>query len=81
MKFKLKVGSKGQVVIPKIVRESLGIKPESELIMEIKDKSAEIRPVSLDSDINSWEEFAKNNGVNIKKAGWIYGDKLYEEVF
>ena len=81
MQLKLKIGAKGQIVIPKIVRESLGIKTEGKIIMDVKDKTAEIRPMSVDSEIKSWDEFAKKNGVNIKKSGWAYGDELYEEVF
>ena len=39
-----KVGPKGQIVIPKVFRESLGIKPGDEVLMEIKEKELHIKP-------------------------------------
>jgi AbrB family looped-hinge helix DNA binding protein len=44
MNLKRKIGQKGQIVIPKVVRESLGIEPGDEVIMEIKEKEILIRP-------------------------------------
>ena len=38
MIMRRKVGPKGQIVIPKIVRESLGIQPGDEILMEIREK-------------------------------------------
>lgn len=79
MKLKLCVGSKGQVVIPKIVRESLGIKPDGEVFMELKENSAEIKPVHAADIVQKWEERAKKHGGDV--THWVYGDKLYEEAF
>ena len=45
MIIKRKVGPKGQIVIPKIVRESLGIHPGDEVLMEIREKELLIRPM------------------------------------
>ncbi|MEM2250382.1 MAG: AbrB/MazE/SpoVT family DNA-binding domain-containing protein [Nitrososphaerota archaeon] len=45
MKVRRIVGEKGQVVIPKIIRDHLGIKPGSEVIMEVREKELIIRPV------------------------------------
>ena len=44
MTFKRKLGPKGQIVIPKAVRESLGIGPGDEVVMEIGKKEVLIRP-------------------------------------
>ena len=37
VKLKLKVGPKGQIVLPKIVREKLGIKPRSYVMADLKE--------------------------------------------
>jgi len=49
-----KVGQKGQIVIPKIVRESLGIRPGDEILMEIREKE-----VLIKASMNA-EEFVEN---------------------
>ena len=37
VKLKLKVGPKGQIVLPKIVRDKLGIKPRSYVIADLRE--------------------------------------------
>jgi len=49
-----KVGQKGQIVIPKIVRESLGIRPGDEILMEIREEE-----VLIKASMNA-EEFVEN---------------------
>jgi AbrB family looped-hinge helix DNA binding protein len=44
MKIRRKIGPKGQIVIPKVVRESAGIEPGDEIIMEVREKEVVIRP-------------------------------------
>ena len=44
MIIKRKVGPKGQVVIPKDIRDLLHIQPGSEILIEILDKELIIRP-------------------------------------
>ncbi|MEM2150254.1 MAG: AbrB/MazE/SpoVT family DNA-binding domain-containing protein [Candidatus Bathyarchaeia archaeon] len=36
MRIRRKVGEKGQIVIPEIVREYIGIKPGDEVVMEVR---------------------------------------------
>lgn len=38
MKLRRKIGQKGQIVIPKVIREYVGIKPGDEVIVEVRDK-------------------------------------------
>lgn len=38
VRIKVKLGSKGQLVIPKIVRESLGLTENKPLILEVRIK-------------------------------------------
>jgi len=41
----VKLSSKGQIVIPKAIREKLGLAPRKPVILEIIDDHAEIKPV------------------------------------
>lgn len=45
----VKVGPKGQVVVPKAIRERLGINPGDEVVVSERDGEARVRkPLSLD---------------------------------
>jgi len=44
MNIKRKLGPKGQIVIPKVIRESLGIEPGDEVMMEVREKEVLIKP-------------------------------------
>jgi AbrB family looped-hinge helix DNA binding protein len=44
MNFKRRIGPKGQVVIPKDVRDFLSVEPGSEVVFEVKDEAAIMRP-------------------------------------
>ena len=81
MRFKVKLGSKGQLVIPKIVRDSIGLRENESALLEVKEGAVEIRPLSGEDLVSKSRERANRHGGDIKKLGWIYGDKLYEEVF
>ena len=76
--MKLKLGSKGEIVIPKKIREQLSLSRESTVILEIKDKDV-ILKTSSENTLEKWEERAKK--YNQKVSKWIYGDRLYEDVF
>jgi AbrB family looped-hinge helix DNA binding protein len=49
MIIKRKVGPKGQIVIPKDIRDLLHIQPGSEILIEILDKEIILRP-SIDPE-------------------------------
>lgn len=44
MRLRRVVGPKGQIVIPKIIREALGIQPGNEVIMEVRERELIIKP-------------------------------------
>ncbi len=44
MILRKKVGPRGQIVIPKIIRDFLGIKPGSEVLIEVRSGELVIRP-------------------------------------
>ncbi len=79
MIIKVKLGDKGQIVIPKVVRESLGLRKNGPAILEVKGKSAEIRPLHGEDIVHEMRERAKRCGIDVSKL--VYGDKLYEEEF
>lgn len=81
MRIKVRLGDKGQLVIPKVVRESVGLKENASALLEVKDNVLEIRPLPSGDLVQRSKERAKRYGGDIKKQGWIYGDRLYEEVF
>ena len=80
MRIKVKLGDKGQLVIPKVVRESVGLKTNGSAILEVRDNVSEIRPFSGEDLVQRSKERAMKFGGDIRKQGWVFGDKLYEEV-
>jgi len=52
MRLKARTSSKGQVVIPKEVREVLGIVPGDEVIFELGNNEARIRPAGHSSTLS-----------------------------
>lgn len=79
LRIKVKLGDKGQLVIPKVIRESLGIAENSTIILEVKDKVIEIKTVD-ESIPEKWRAIAEKEGLDVEKSV-VYGDKLYEKVF
>jgi AbrB family looped-hinge helix DNA binding protein len=78
VRIKVKLGSKGQLVIPKVIRESLGLVDDQLVVLDVTDKSLRIE--ALDENIvEKWRRIAENEGFDVSKE-LIYGDKLYEEV-
>lgn len=78
--MQLSISSRGEVVIPKKVREHLGLVPERKILLEVKGKSVVIRPALSGEDlIRKWEERARRLNIDVSK--WVLGDRLYEEEF
>ena len=44
MRIRREIGEKGQVVIPRDIRELLGLKQGSSIVFEINDREVKIRP-------------------------------------
>ena len=79
MIIKVKLGAKGQLVIPKVVRESTGLLENRHAILEVKEKTVEIRPLVQEDSVEKAREIARKHGGDTSK--WIYGDRLYEDEF
>ncbi|MBC7130044.1 AbrB/MazE/SpoVT family DNA-binding domain-containing protein [Candidatus Bathyarchaeota archaeon] len=71
MKIRIKVGEKGQIVIPKVIREHMGIKPGDEVIMEVRAKEVIITPrVNPKEIVENFCSVVKNKlakKINLKK--------------
>lgn len=76
MKLRRKVGQKGQVVIPKDIREKLGIKPNTEVLFTKKDDRViiEKKDKKTLSEISRELEDEITNNKDFKSS-----DKAYEE--
>jgi len=79
LRIKVKLGDKGQLVIPKVVRESIGLVENSIIVLDVKDKAIEIK--ALDANVpQKWQAVAEREGLDVTKR-LVYGDKLYQQVF
>ncbi len=76
--MQLKLSPKGEVVIPKKIRETLGLVNAEKIILEVKDGVLILRPLDFDI-VKKWAAEAKKHNLDVSKL--IYGDRLYEEIF
>ena len=78
MKLKVKVGPKGQIVIPKLIREKLGVNPADVVLLDMEGDRAVVEAVHWDP-VEKLSEISRKVGT--KSSELVWGDKLYEEVF
>lgn len=76
MKLKVRVGPKGQIVIPKAIRDSLGINPDDVVLVDLEGEKATLEMVR-ESPIEVLAEVARLYGV--KSSELVWGDRLYKE--
>jgi len=50
--MKSKIGPKGQVVIPKEIREMMGIRPGSEVVFEVRGGEVVVKPLQNMSSVD-----------------------------
>ncbi len=68
LKQKMKVGPKGQVVIPKLFREAADIYPGNEVLFEMMDHRISIEKPIIEDPVRIFEMVAKS-GRSVKKIG------------
>ena len=78
MYLNLKIGKRGEVVIPAIVRRKYKLKQGGTLRLKAEENSLSL-VFSKEGFITWLKETAKNQGMQKNKL--VYGDRLYEEVF
>jgi antitoxin PrlF len=59
-----KVTSKGQITIPKSVRDRLGLRPGEEIAFQEHDGVMQIRKVLRESPFDAWAGFLRNADVD-----------------
>lgn len=75
MKFKSRVGERGQAVIPKPIRDALGIRPHEEIVFEVSGNRV---TVEAQEGVADWfENFSKRHKIRIKDLDM---DSIYEEM-
>lgn len=77
LKMKMKVGPKGQVVIPKEIREEKKIRPGDEVFIELSDKGISIEKPKRDV-VADFERIAKSGKSIDKIDPHAYEEELEE---
>ena len=73
----VKIGTRGEIVIPKKIREHMGLQTGRKLLLEVKDNNLQLQ--TSDQDLmKQWKQRAKKHGKS--ETEMIYGDQLYREV-
>ncbi|MGH3089442.1 MAG: AbrB/MazE/SpoVT family DNA-binding domain-containing protein [Rubrobacteraceae bacterium] len=78
MAVKAKITSKGQITIPKEVREALGVKEGDSLVFEVEDGGARVsverKPVSFADYAGAWREGkGKSMEEIVEEIRWMRG--------
>ena len=76
--LQLKLGTKGELVIPKKIRDQLGFSRYKRVLLEIKEEGVLLRAPATDV-VKRCRDRAKKIHADVSK--WKMGDELYEEVF
>ena len=75
MIVKRTIGPKGQVVIPKDLRDYLGVEPGSEVVFEVRENEVVLKPSSASAEVV--EEYVSIVASKLKNR--IDLDKMIEE--
>jgi antitoxin PrlF len=59
MKEQAKITSKGQITVPKRVRQSLGVEPGDSIVFEEKNGKMEVRPAGKESPFDRYRGIEK----------------------
>lgn len=78
MYVSVKVGKRGEIVIPSIIRKKFNIQSGQELGLDVDEQT--IRVIPKRADVMDWiRQFAKKHAIPEDQL--VHGSKLYEEVF
>jgi len=73
----MKVGERGQVTIPKEIRDRFGIGPETEVEFSIVEGAIVLRKASTKLDLAKWKGHC---GPSFKKLGYSSVDQFIEDI-
>ena len=73
----MKVGERGQVTIPKEIREKFGIRPNAEVSFEVVNGSIVLKKAARKSGISKWRGRCKDS---FAKLGYSSIDKFIDDV-
>ncbi len=72
------ISKRGEIVIPKKLRETIGLEAGSSVEITVQDKKLVIEPSeSIDTVMDRWEAWAKKYGTDMSDYD---SDKAYEEM-
>ena len=81
MKFRSKVGERGQVVIPKAIRDNLGLDKNSAIEFELKGTTVTLKP---QRDMSNFDLAIKRYGGSLRKQfladGYTSVDEYIKEI-
>lgn len=75
--MRAKVGPKGQIVIPKLIRDRMGINPADVVLLDMEGEKAVVEVIRWDP-VKKLSEISHKVGT--KSSELVWGNKLYEEV-
>ena len=78
MKYQSKLGERGQVVIPKPIRDNLGLNKNSAIEFELKGATVTLRP-SRDQEMRNFDLAIKKYGGSLRQAFLAKGYKSVDE--
>ena len=73
----MKVGERGQITIPKDIRQRFGIKPNAEVRFEVVDGTIVLKKVANKVSIAQWKGRCKES---FRKAGYSSVDQYIDDV-
>ena len=73
----MKIGERGQVTIPKDLREQLGLKPETEVEFQVVDNSIVLRKKPRKLALSRWKGRCKKS---FEELGYAGVDEYIEDV-
>jgi AbrB family looped-hinge helix DNA binding protein len=73
----MKVGERGQVTIPKEIRDQFGITPETEVEFDIVEGRIELRKIARPLPIDKW---VGHSGERFRRLGYQSVDDYIEDV-
>ena len=78
LKTKMKVGPKGQIVIPKALRDEKKIFPGDEVFVELNDKGILIEKKMIKDSVKVFEEIAKSVKYSKEIDPHAYEEEIME---